>query len=165
MKGSTVEDKIVLDNSINYDGDIYETNAIKTNKMYQVDLNTALSKITELVGLSEFSVSSSDACSLSVSLTKKANDRYTLAGAPYSITKVAHSFSANNKLQFSTTKKGNVSFTLTAYDRLGNVGVYNYIVQIPNDITIIGKTNSSGKEIKTRIGVMDKVKISSRTEK
>lgn len=165
MKGSIVEDEIVLDNSINYDGDIYETNAVKTNKLYQVDLNTALGKITELVGLNEFTISSSDAKDLSISLIKGQNGRYMLEGAPYSITKVAHNFAKSNKLQFSTTKKGNVSFALTVYDRLGNVGVYNYIVQIPNDITIIGKTNSSGKEIKTRIGVMDKVKISSRTEK
>ena len=165
VRSNVVNDAIVLDSEINYSGTIYEVNSTYTNYKYQVDLNTALSKVTELVGLSEFTITSSDATNLTTTLVKSSSGRYPLTGAPYSVSKVAHGFTVNNKLQFSTSSKGNVDFVITVYDRLGNSRSFNYIVQIPNDITIIGKTSSSVKEVKSRVGVMDKVKISSRIEK
>ncbi len=68
-------------------------------------------------------------------------------------------------MQFKSSTKGVIPFKITIYDRLNNkIENFNYEVHIPNDITIIGETVKSNKRVETKIGVTDKVKISSRKE-
>ena len=163
---SFVDDSIVLDTEINSSSSYYKEISVATvSGKYQVELNKLFSTIGELVGLSEFKVSSAQATEILISATTGgANGGYKLIGSPYSKLISSYSYTNDNKMQFKVVNKGEIRFTVTVYDRLNNFKDYDYRVQIPNNINIIGATSNSNKKVESKIGVTDRVKISSRKE-
>lgn len=169
-KGVLNSDAIVLDTEINdARSSITQTVYTYNSGSYVVDLTNTLKTIGELVGLKSYSISSSSsgarlqhgsttnnisAVNISVDLDTQSLYRGTIGTTPYT--------SINNIILASP---GNTKFKLILTDRLDNTKEIEYIVQIPNNVNIIGKKANSNKIINTKIDNSTKViKIKSRTE-
>lgn len=168
--GNEVEETIVLDTKINDSRtSITETVYTRNGGSYVVDLTDTLSTIGELVGLASYSISTNstgvklqhgtiisnvDSTGISVDLSSESLYRTQITTTPYSL--------INNLILASP---GVTSFRLILTDRLGNSASINYIIQIPNNINIIGKKVNSTKVINTKIDNSTKeMKIESRIE-
>lgn len=168
--GSVVKETVVLDTKINdARSSITETVYTYNSGSYVVDLTNTLKTIGELVGLKSYSISSSSngaklqhgittdnisAVNTLVNLDTESLYRDTIGTTEYT--------SINNIILASS---GNTKFKLILTDRLDNTKEIEYIVQIPNNVNIIGKKENSNKIINTKIDNSTKViKIKSRTE-
>lgn len=168
--GSVVKETVVLDTKINdARSSITETVYTYNSGSYVVDLTNTLKTIGELVGLKSYSISSSSngaklqhgittdnisAVNTLVNLDTESLYRDTIGTTEYT--------SINNIILASS---GNTKFKLILTDRLDNTKEIEYIVQIPNNVNIIGKKENSNKIINTKIDNSTKViKIKSRIE-
>lgn len=168
-QGVTATSKVVLDTAINDSrSSITETTYVHSGNSYEVDLTSTLSTIKELVGLSKYKISTTSNSARLLHGTVTENIGSTGIEVPlvsnYNTTATATIYSTVNKLLLASS--GVTKFKLTLTDRLGNPKEIDYIVEIPNNITIIGKKSGyNNMTINTKVNnSSNAMKIKSRTE-
>lgn len=170
-KGNDNSDGIVLDTAINDSKtSIKEKNYIydSVNKNYKVNLTNTLSSIRELVGLANYKItSSSNGVRLNDGVTIK---NINSSGIEIDLSLVSGYYNDANTTLYSSTNDillstaGETKLKILLTDRLGNPKTIDYIIEIPNNITIIGKKVGETKQITTKINGTGKTKINSRKE-
>lgn len=169
---TTYTDFIVLDTKINYG----TTTIIKTLKE-NYKLSEFIASITELVGLKEFEIRKLSGPNSTLAYTAGATGTFAIGssyGTPvlineakyYSVPNVS-AIKSGDSYSIQFTSQGTYVYDLKLIDRLGNETVYRLTLTVSNNpIDIIGKTNNSSIELKSKANQDNgKIKIESRTER
>ena len=171
VAGITNLSSVVLDRVINDSRRTYtESTYVASGESYTVNLNSFLSTVRELVGLRAYRIRTNssgvklDAGGNTSTLTETWSPEIDLSTeSRFTNSPSTTAYAIVNNILLSSA--GMTRFDIQLIDRLGNTATIDYSVRIPNNISIIGKTNGYSKEVVTKVdGSGTKLKVQSRKE-
>jgi len=152
-------EQIVIDTKIN-GGSIPN---VKSNSADGIKHRVPISfnKIQELVGLQGFKVNTPNIAVVGENIS---NGYYPLTGADYNTVAGTSTYNESYFLEFTRDIPGEYAIQVELIDRLGNKGIFNFIVQITRIVELRGKVEGSDLEIKSIIEIDEELEIKSRTK-